>query len=587
MMFVAAAALFLSAGAFLTYELLGFRAELSDQVQTLAHVLARNCTAALVFQDERDAEDVLSGLQEERHLMAGAVYAADGQLFAEYQRPGSGGSVPKTAGELGARFHPGSLVVFTPVIEAQRRVGTIYLQMSVAALNQRLKVYLVTLTAILLASLALAWLLSWKLQRSVSHPILALTQVARAVAERRDYSVRAKQDSDDELGVLTHAFNEMLERIQAGEEARRLLSAIVESSDDAIIGKDLQQHILTWNPGAEKMFGYAAEEVIGRSIEFLIPEPYREQEQEAFTMVSRGKPTHMETVRVRKDGKLMEISLSVSPIRNAEGRIIGGSFISRDITRQKEAEAELLRLKEDLEHRVHERTAELEAANKEMEAFSYSVAHDLRAPLRHIDAYSQVLKGELGQALNTEIEKYLDRISNSSRNLGRLVDDLLNLARIGRQDVVRQRTPLRSVVDDVIEDIKQDIGTRQIDWRIGAMPEVAVDPGLVKQVYANLISNAVKYSRKRERAIIEVDTKEDGETVFYVRDNGVGFNMKYAHKLFGVFQRLHRPEDFEGTGIGLATAARIVQKHGGRIWAEAELDKGATFFFTLTRQKLK
>ena len=163
MMFVAAAALFLSAGAFLTYELLGFRAELSDQVQTLAHVLARNCTAALVFQDERDAEDVLSGLQEERHLMAGAVYAADGQLFAEYQRPGSGGSVPKTAGELGARFHPGSLVVFTPVIEAQRRVGTIYLQMSVAALNQRLKVYLVTLTAILLASLALAWLLSWKL----------------------------------------------------------------------------------------------------------------------------------------------------------------------------------------------------------------------------------------------------------------------------------------------------------------------------------------------------------------------------------------------------------------------------------------
>jgi len=588
MLFVAAAALLLSAGAFLTYELWGFRTELRDQVETLAHVLARNCTAALVFQDERDATDVLSGLEEERHLMAAAVYTADGQLFAQYERAGGGGTIPRRPRELGSRFENGALVVCNAVTEGQRRVGTIYLQMSMSALNQRLRVYLITFAAILLASLALAWFLAWRLQRGVSRPLLALTKVAHAVAERRDYSVRADKASDDELGVLTDAFNQMLERIQAGEEARWLLVAIVESSDDAIIGKDLQQHILTWNPGAEKMFGYTAEEVIGRTVEFLIPPEYRAQEQEAFTIVSRGKPAHMETVRVRKDGRLFQISLSVSPIRNSEGRIIGGSFISRDITRQKEAEAELLKLKEDLEHRVHERTSELEAANKEMEAFSYSVAHDLRAPLRHIDAYAQVLKGDFAEALNPEMQKYLDRISNSSRNLGRLVDDLLNLAKVGRQDVVRQRTELRRVVDEVIEELKEDIGTRKVEWRIDTLPTLEADSGLVKQVYANLIGNAVKYSRKRDVGIIEVGTKEDGgETVLYVRDNGVGFNMKYAHKLFGVFQRLHRPEDFEGTGIGLATAARIVQKHGGRIWAEAEPDKGATFFFTLGRQKQK
>jgi len=336
------------------------------------------------------------------------------------------------------------------------------------------------------------------------------------------------------------------------------------------------------------MFGYTAEEVIGRPVEFLIPEAYRQQEQEAFMMVARGKPSHMETVRLRKDRRLVQISLSVSPIRDNQGKIIGGSFISRDITRQKEAEAELLRLKEDLEHRVRERTSELEAANKEMEAFSYSVAHDLRAPLRHIDAYAQVLKGDFAQALTPEMVKYLDRISNSSRNLGRLVDDLLNLAKVGRQDVVRQKTNLRMVVDEVIEELKEDIGTRQIEWRIADLPDIEADSGLVKQVFANLLSNAVKYSRTREHAIIEVGVKEDDrQKVFFVRDNGVGFNMKYAHKLFGVFQRLHRPEDFEGTGIGLATSARIVQKHGGRIWAEAEPGKGATFFFTLARPKSK
>ena len=165
---------------------------------------------------------------------------------------------------------------------------------------------------------------------------------------------------------------------------------------------------------------------------------------------------------------------------------------------------------------------------------------------------------------------------------------MLNLARIGRQDVVRQRTVLRRLVNEVIEELKEDIGTREIEWQIHALPEVDVDPGLVKQVYANLLGNAVKYTRKRDRTIIEVGAKEEGrETVLYVRDNGVGFNMKYAHKLFGVFQRLHRPEDFEGTGIGLATTARIVQKHGGRIWAEAETDKGATFFFTLSHAKHK
>jgi PAS domain S-box-containing protein len=586
MLLVAAASLLLSAGAFLTYDLRGFRAELQDEVRTLSKVLARNSSAALVFENEKDAVNILSALAEEPHMTTAALYRADGRLFAHYPPNTPPANVPKFPGPIGSRFEQGHLIVFDPVMEGERQVGTIFLKLSLAELNQRLHLYLVTFSIILGAAFVLAWFLSTQLQRGVSRPIRALAAAARAVSERQDYSVRAEKTSQDELGVLTDAFNEMLERIQSGEQARRLLAAIVESSDDAIVGKDLQQHILSWNPGAEKMFGYTAQEVLGRSVEFLIPEEYRAQEQEAFELVSRGKPVHVETVRVCKDGRRVQISLSVSPIRDAQGRIIGGSFISRDITRQKEAEAELLRLKDELEIRVRERTAELETANKEMEAFSYSVAHDLRGPLRHIDAYSQVIKSDFPDALNPEMKTYLDRISASSRNLGRLVDDLLNLARVGRQDVVRQVTSLGSVVNEVIEDLKEETGTRQIEWRVADLPDVEADPGLVKQVYANLIGNAFKYTRKRDRAVIEIGARQDGgETVFFVRDNGVGFSMKYAHKLFGVFQRLHRPEDFEGTGIGLATVARIVQKHGGHIWAEAELDKGATFFFTLARKR--
>jgi PAS domain S-box-containing protein len=586
MLFVAAAALLLSAGAFLTSEVIGFRTQLREEGRTLAYVIARNSTAALVFHDEKDATEVLMALEEDPRVVAAALYTTDGRLFAHYPARAPASSVPKFPGEPGIRFEQGHLAINGKVMEGQRQVGSIYLQMSLAELNQRVKVYVLTLAAILLASLALAWFLSTALQRGVSRPILALAGVARAVSERRDYSVRAQKVTNDELGVLTDAFNQMLERIQSGEEARHLLAAIVESSDDAIVGKDLEQHILTWNPGAEKMFGYSAEEVVGRTMEFLIPDEYREQEQDCFRVVSRGKPAHVETVRLCKDGRRVRVSLSVSPIRNAEGRIIGGSFISRDITRQKEAESELLRLKADLEVRVRERTAELEVANKEMEAFSYSVAHDLRGPLRHIDAYAQVLKSDFPEAITSDMEKFLDRISNSSRNLGRLVDDLLNLAKIGRQDVIRQVTSLNSIVSEIIEELKEDVGDRQIDWRIGTLPDVEADPGLVKQVYANLIGNAVKYSRKRPQAVIEIGvTREGSETVFFVRDNGVGFSMKYAHKLFGVFQRLHRPEDFEGTGIGLASVARIIQKHGGRVWAEAELDKGATFYFTLAPKK--
>ena len=504
---------------------------------------------------------------------------------------------------------------------------------------------------------------------------------------------------------------EQTEALRKDEEIRSFLAAIVESSEDAIVGKDLEGKVISWNAGAERMFGYTAAEMVGQSITRVQSPDRPEEEAQILEEAKRGRTRHYETVRIRKDGQRIEVSLTVSPIRNARGDIIGISstarditegkraerliqesrarfsgiiasamdaiisvdegqritifneaaekmfgcsagealgqpldrfiperlrqahrrhvaefgrtgvttramgnlqpisglradgeefpieasishieiggervytVILRDITERKRAEDQIRQLNAELEQRVAERTAELTAANKELESFTYSVAHDLRAPLRHIDAFSNLLHEDFEAALPQEAQHYLANIRNSTGKMSLLVDDLLNLARVGRQELRRQPTPLGRLVDEVLADLQPETTGRKLEWHIEPLPAVECDPGLMKQVFANLLSNAVKYTRPRPVAVIEVGCRrKNGDTAVFVRDNGVGFNMKYADKLFGVFQRFHRAEEFEGTGVGLATVDRIVRKHGGHIWAEAVVDKGATFYFTV------
>jgi signal transduction histidine kinase len=253
-----------------------------------------------------------------------------------------------------------------------------------------------------------------------------------------------------------------------------------------------------------------------------------------------------------------------------------------DLSERVETEAELAGYREHLEELVQARTAELETANSELEAFAYSISHDLRAPLRHISGFVSLLENKAGGGFDDKGRYYMRLISDAAGKMGQLIDDLLSFSRLGRQSMSFIESGLEDVVDDIIRDQKTDTLERKVVWHIDELPMVYCDISMLRIVLNNLVSNAVKFTRPRKEAVIEIGsyTEEDGVVVF-VRDNGVGFDPKYTDKLFGVFHRLHLAEEFEGTGVGLAIAHRIIQRHGGRIWAEGELDKGATFYFSL------
>jgi len=272
----------------------------------------------------------------------------------------------------------------------------------------------------------------------------------------------------------------------------------------------------------------------------------------------------------------------ISALRDESGKLTGFSTIARDITQRKHAEDEIRRLNTELERRVQERTVELQAAHQEMEAFSYSISHDLRAPLIHIAGFVEMLKSDLGPALDEKSSRHLQTICDSTESMGRMIADLLTYSRIGRAEMHKVRFNVTETIKDVQRDLESQIQNRKMSWIIPKLPEVYADPFLLRQALFNLLSNALKFTRQRAEARIEVTVETtDREHIFAIRDNGAGFDMKYASKLFGVFQRLHAATEFEGTGIGLANVRRIIGRHGGRTWAEGAIEGGATFYFSL------
>jgi PAS domain S-box-containing protein len=431
----------------------------------------------------------------------------------------------------------------------------------------------------------------WVLHRDGKGEPARVLEANTDITGRKDAEQRLAAQAED----LSRQAEELAGSRQALESKTLTLRSVLDSMVEGLVATDEEGKFVLWNPAAEQILGMRAANVGSEEwtahYGLYLPDTITPFPAEQIPLVRALRGEASTTEMFVRNPEIVEgawIEVSAGPMFDKAGTISGGVAAFRDITQRRTDEREILRLNEDLELRVIERTAQLEIANKELESFSYSVSHDLRAPLRHIIGFSKMLVEEFGPTLDPGAKHYLDRIQAGTQKMGLLVDELLNLAKVGRHAVNRQITDLKAIVEEVVAILEPDLQGREVQWVIADLPLVECDPVLVKQIFQNLLANALKFTRARTPAIIHISHQENtdaGQPVLVVRDNGIGFDMKYVDKLFGVFQRLHRPEDFEGTGIGLATVQRIVLKHDGRVWAEGEVDKGAAFYFTLGVEK--
>jgi PAS domain S-box-containing protein len=379
---------------------------------------------------------------------------------------------------------------------------------------------------------------------------------------------------------LRQARDELETAAQRTQQAR-----LLDLTHDTIFVRNMRDVITYWNRGAEERYGWKREEAVGRVshqlMQTIFPAPLEEINEKVLgTGHWEGELTH-----TKRDGMQFVVASRWALQRDDAGKPVAVLETNNDITERKRAEEEIRKLNAELEQRVTERTAELKATNKELEAFAYSISHDLRAPLRHMAGYAELLQKNASSILDEKSRRYMTMILEAAKRMGDLIDDLLAFSRIGRAETQKTVVSLEQLVKEALNEVRPETDGRNMDWRIGALPNLYGDRAMLRLALVNLVANAVKFTRKRPQPEIEigcVDGKEN-EIVVFIRDNGVGFEMKYVNKLFGVLQRLHRAEEFEGTGIGLATVQRIIHRHGGRVWAEGLVDRGATFYFSLPK----
>ncbi|MBV8728851.1 MAG: PAS domain S-box protein [Acidobacteriia bacterium] len=373
------------------------------------------------------------------------------------------------------------------------------------------------------------------------------------------------------------------DRLVIEVEERTQQASLLNLTHDSIFVRDMNFVITYWNRGAEELYGFSAEEAVGKESQGLLQTDFLLPLEDILAELLRTGRWEGELNRIKADGVQVVVAGRWSLRRDERGQPAAILETSNDITERKRRQDEIERLNQELAHR----SAELEGTNKELEAFAYSVSHDLRAPLRHMAGYAELLHKRVSSTFDEKSQRYMAMMLEAAKRMGDLIDDLLAFSRIGRAETRKTVVSLDQLVKEALTEIRQDTEGRTINWKIGTLPEFYGDRSMLKLALVNLMSNAVKFTRTRPEAEIEIGSVNgiNGDVVVFVKDNGVGFDMKYVHKLFGVFQRLHQSETFEGTGIGLATVQRILHRHGARVWAESAIDQGATFYFSASQRQ--
>jgi len=582
------AAVCASAVAMLAYEQMTYQPRLTRELNAKADLLSLNLHAALNFNDALAAGENLAAMKSVPEVMLACVFRPDGAVFATYRGNSARLQCQPLPAPVAAqlRFDEHELRMTRPIHYQQDTVGYLQIRYELPSLPSRLAQYAAALGMMAATLLLLALTLSRLLQRMISDPILELAQLACNVTEGGNFQLRATPRSGDEVGQLAQAFNRMLETVKQREDelhdSKALLQAVIDNTPAAVYVKDLQGRFLMVNDYCARLIDRPLSQIIGHSVFEMYGSDYaRRYEENDNQAIRQNRAVEQEESAPLPDGVHTYLSVKF-PLCGKDGKPYALCGISTDITERKQAQRQLEEYRDQLEVAVASRTAELEIANKELQAFSYSVSHDLRAPLRAIDGFSSMLAEDYADRLDQAGQDYLLRVRRAAGRMSQLIDDMLNLSRVSSASVKTQPTDLSALATAILQEL-QDLNPQR-RCRIGIQPDLVVeaDPQLMQIALRNLLENAWKYSGKKDQTIIEFGaTVVDGRYSYFVRDHGAGFDMAYADKLFNPFQRLHAKEEFEGTGVGLATVSRVIRRHGGQIWANATPGEGATFYFCL------
>ena len=574
-----AVVLFVTAAAFVAYEAASFRTRLVRSLSTLAGVIADNSAAPLVFDNRNVAQEILAALRAEPDIEAAVLYDDEGNVFAIYPKTLDAALLPQIAPGKRYEFRDGGLVLFQPVLQEGKTVGVLYLRSSLGGLYQQLWRYAAILLAVLLGAFGAAYLLSDFLQRRISGPILALAQAAETITRRGDYSVRAVKTTEDEIGILTDSFNRMVAETQENQGRLAEQARLLDLSTDAIIVRDLEGAIHSWNSGAEELYGWSRAEALGKRKHELLQTKFSQPLEEiTATLHSNGRWAG-ELVQTRRDGTQIYVSTRWVLDPETPGRPARVLITDNDITLQKEAE-ELMRSEaKRLDALVGQRTARLQETIGELEAFSYSISHDMRAPLRAMQGYAQALLSDYRDRLDPDARHYLDRIFRASNRLDLLIQDVLAYSRVAKGEIDLHPVNLEQLLDDIVSSTPEFQQSVALERPI--LPVVGHEAYLT-QCVTNLLGNAVKFVPPGAAPRVSVRTERlDGKVRVWFEDAGIGIDPAHHERIFQIFGQVHPEKKYGGTGIGLAIVRKAVQRMNGEVGLESELEKGSRFWLIL------